>query len=191
MRYFILAAFAAFFIAAPVVAGPPAWLGGGPPGNKVVVIPTVQNSSYSSGNCMGGFQAVQNMAYYPGESVLLNSVDIKSIGGGTETITVYVFDAYPSASVCTDKSTFTLATADTDKLVAPPFALTLVAPTGTSESFASQSNMARIYVGGGNPAVGANPTYDANLYFALVSGSTVTPGTTTDLHVTFEGQMVN
>lgn len=141
--------------------------------DRVVSTPTVQNASYVSGNCVGGFNSVTFQG--TGPINLLNDVRLYSQGGGTETITVYVFDSNPTASTCTDKSTFTLNSADVSKTMMGPFALTLVAPTGTTVSFAGNPNIARI------PKSGTT-----TLYYALVAGSTFTPATTTDLLVGFQ-----
>jgi hypothetical protein len=135
--------------------------------------PTVQNAAYASGNCVGGFNSVTFQG--TGPINFLNDVRVMSQGGGTETLTAYVFDQNPSGSTCTDKSTFTLATADTAKLLLAPFALTLAALTGAPQSFASNPNLARI------PKSGTT-----TLYYALVAGGTFTPASTTDLIVGFQ-----
>lgn len=157
----------------------------GSTGTRVSSTPTVTNNAYSSGNCLGGFNAV-TIAAANGQGILLNSVDVKSIGGSTPTVTVYVFDSNPSASTCTDRSTFTLNSADVDKLVAPPFGLTLVAPTGATTTFATQGNMGRMFLAGGSASSGVK-----TLYYALVSGSSFTPGSTSDIHLTFQAELLN
>jgi hypothetical protein len=137
-------------------------------------IPTVTNTAYTSGNCMGGFNSVTFQG--GGPLNFLNGVRVASQSGGTESVTVYVFDSNPASSTCTDRVAFALATADTDKLVMVPFSLTLAAPTGATQSFASNPNLARI------PASGATA-----LYYGLVSGTTFTnAGTTNDIHVEFQ-----
>jgi len=141
--------------------------------DRAISTPTVQAAAYSSGNCVGGFNSVTFQG--TGPINLLNDVRLVSQGGGTETLTVYVFDQNPSGSTCTDKSTFTLATGDTAKLLIAPFALTLAAPTGATQSFASNPNLARI------PHSGST-----TLWYALVAGGTFTPGSTTDLLVGFQ-----
>lgn len=173
----VIAAFVlALAFTASAFASGPASLSNGfllPGGDRQTSPPTVQNAAYSSGNCVGGFNSVTFQG--TGPISLLNDVSVISQGGGTETLTVYVFDQNPSGSTCTDKSTFTLATADTAKLLMSPFALTLVAPTGATQSFASNPNLARI------PKSGTT-----TLWYALVAGGSFTPGSTTDLIVGFQ-----
>ncbi len=140
-------------------------------------VPTVQNAAYASGNCVGGFNAV-TLTSGTGVAGLLQSLKLVSIGGSTPTITVYIFDSNPSASTCTDKSTFTLNSADVSKIIGAPFALTLVAPTGTTTTFGLQSNLALPFVEGGSSGSGVS-----TIYYGLVSGSTFTPASTTDLVV--------
>lgn len=149
-------------------------------GARATSTPTIQNAAYVSGNCLGGFNSVA-VGRTQGDSIILNSVMVKSIGGSTPTLTVYLFDSNPTASTCTDRSTFTLNSADSDKLIAAPFALTLAAPTGTTQTFAELTNMARILLTGGSQSSTAT-----TIYYALVSGSSFTPGSTTDLHLDFQ-----
>lgn len=150
---------------------------------RVNSTPTVQNAAYASGNCIGGFNAV-TLARVNGGSGILDAVMVKSVGGGGETLTVYLFDANPTASTCTDKSTFTLNAADSDKLIATPFALQLGVPTGTSTTFAELTNMVRMFIAGGSTASGVR-----TIYYALVSGSTFTPATTTDIRVNIQANL--
>lgn len=144
---------------------------------SVSLIPTVQNAAYASGNCIGGFNAV-TVAQTAGQSGFVTNVRLTSIGGLTTGMTVYLFDANPSASTCTDKGTFTLATADVDKLIAEPFAITPAAPTGTTSSFGSQANMGRPFVAGG-----ATTSNVKTVYVALVANGAMTPASATDIHV--------
>jgi hypothetical protein len=145
---------------------------------QVAHTPTVQNAAYASGNCLGGFNAI-SVAVNNGQSGLLTNLRLSSIGGATATVTLYVFDSNPSASTCTDRSTFTLATADVDKLLTSPVAITLGAPTGTTVSFASADLVPpRPFIAGGSTASGVK-----TIYYALVSGSSFTPASTSDIHV--------
>lgn len=135
--------------------------------------PTIQAAAYSANNCVGGFNSVTFQGTGPINA--LDDVRLISQGGGTETLTVYVFDQNPTGSTCTDKSTFTLATADTAKLLMAPFALTLAAQQGATQSFASNPNLGR------HPKAGTT-----TLWYALVAGGTFTPATTSDLIVGFQ-----
>lgn len=137
---------------------------------------TVQNAAYVTGNCVGGFTSV-TLARVNGGTGIINSVVVKSIGGTTSTLTVYLFDSNPSASTCTDKGSFLLNSADADKLIVSPFAVTLAAPTGTNMTFAEVTNMVRTF----QAATGTR-----SVYVALVAGSSFTPATTSDLRVSIQ-----
>lgn len=151
----------------------------------VASTPTVQNASYVSGNCIGGFNAV-TVAVNNGQSGFITNFRVGSVGGATPTVTVYLFSANPSASTCTDKSTFTLNSADVDKLIALPTAATLAAPTGTTVTFGGVDySPPKPFIAGGSTGSGV-----ATIYYALVSGSTFTPATTTDIH-TSTGVLLN
>lgn len=149
------------------------------PGSEGMVVstPTVQNASYVSGNCLGGFNAI-TVVPANGNSGFLQTVMVASKGGSVPVITIYEFSANPTGSTCTDKGTFTLAAADIGKLITAPFAVGLAAPTGTTVSFGQQSNIGSPFVAGGSSASGVQ-----TIYYALVSGTTFTPGSTTDIVV--------
>jgi hypothetical protein len=147
-------------------------------GDRTVGAPTVQNAAYASGNDVGGLSLLSFRG--SGPVSLVESVAVKSLSGQTPTLTVYLFDSAPQNSTFTDKGSFSLNAStpgtdgivDIDRLVIAPFSVTLTAPTGTTVSFAENGNLARI------PHAGT-----ATLYYAMVSGSTFTPGSTTDLRV--------
>lgn len=140
----------------------------------VAVTPVVQNAQYVSGNAIGALSTVSVARGEADLSGILNNFWIASQSGQTPVVTVYIFSAKPTASTVTDKSAFSLAAADLSKLVVAPFALTLAVPTGTSASFAQASNI-------GAEWVNQDATQTPNLYVALVSGSTFTPGSVTDI----------
>lgn len=141
-----------------------------PTGINVADTPTIQNAAYASGNCMGGFQTI---AMGSGASIL-SSVSLASQGGLATAKQIYIFDANPTGSTCTDKSTFTIATADLSKLMAT-FSLTPAAPTGTTKTFAANGSM-----GLGLPSGGL-------IYAAVVETASETPASTTDLVLNFSG----
>lgn len=146
----------------------------------VSVTPLVQNAAYSSGNAIGGLQTVpffRTSNLKP--SGVLDGVMVTSVGGSTTAITFYIFDSSPSATTCTDKSAFSLGTADIAKLAVQPFTLTPAATTGTSASSAQlvqATSLANHDVG-----TAAVPGPFPNLYVCAVVGGTVTPASTTDL----------
>lgn len=137
-------------------------------GTNVAVTPTIQNASYASGNCMGGFQTV---AMGTSASVL-NAITLASKGGLATAKQLYLFSANPTGSTCTDKSTFTIAAADVSKVIAT-VSLTPTAPTGTTITFATAGSQ-----GYGLPSGGT-------FYVAIVETATETPASTSDLVLTF------
>jgi hypothetical protein len=144
---------------------------------QVASTPVVQNAQYVSGNCIGGFNAI-TVAVNNGQSGFVTHFRVASLGGSIPTLTIYLFSSNPSASTCTDKSTFTLAAADVDKLIVSPTAITLAAPTGTSVTFgATEFTPPRAFIAGGSTGSGV-----ATIYYGLVSGTTFTPATVSDLH---------
>ena len=104
----------------------------------------------------------------------LQWASIRSSSGLTPTLTMYVFSAKPSASTCTDTSTFVLAAADVPKLV-NTFALTLAAPQGSTPTVGTTAmNLGQSF---GNSD--ATPT--GNAYVCIVVGAAgVTPASTSD-----------
>lgn len=137
-------------------------------GIDVAITPTIQNAAYASGNCMGGFQTVAL-----GSSVsVLSQISLASQGGLATAKQIYIFSANPTGSTCTDKSTFTIATADLSKLIYTG-SITPAAPTGTTKTWGALSNLALgIYSGG-------------TVYAAIVETASETPASTTDLVMTF------
>lgn len=142
----------------------------------VTVTPTVQNAAYSSGNAIGGLQLVKIWRGTVNPSGILNNILVVSQGGATTPITLYIFRSKPSASTtCTDKSAFSLATGDANKLIpsAPPVLTPAVVGVGTTASVASQ----QLSVAVSN----LDSPFTNLIYVCPVVGGTVTPATTTDL----------
>ena len=140
-----------------------------PTGANVSVTPTIQNSSYVSGNCMGGFKAV---SLGTAQSVL-SQIMLSSQGGLITGKVLYVFSANPTGSTCTDKGTFTLAAADVSKLMVSPISINPFVSTGATASMGAASNL-----GLGIPSGGV-------VYVGIVETATETPATTTDLVLNF------
>lgn len=141
---------------------------GGTDGSRYTT-PTIQAAQYVSGNNIGGLVSftLQRQA-----SGILNEISIKFVGGATTAITTYCFDSNPSASTFTDKGTFTLATADVDKLLFAPQAMTpAVQGVGSTVTFQEVANMARMF----------NAT--STIWCAYVAGGTFTPASVADMHV--------
>lgn len=144
---------------------------------QVADTPTVTASAYASGNCIGGFRSV-TVTVNNGQSGLVSSFRVVSAGGSTPTVWVYLFGSNPSSSTCTDKGTFTLATADIDKMIASPTATTLTVPIGATAAVGSVDyTPPRSFVAGGSTGSGVQ-----TIYYALVSASVFTPSSTSDIH---------
>lgn len=144
---------------------------------QAVDTPTVQNAAYSSGNCMGGFRPLTVSRTASG-GIIISAFSVRSVSGITPTVQVYLFSSSPSASTCTDKSTFTINSADVDKVIAGGvFLVGLAQPVGSTPSFGSVSNL----------ALSAKADASSQITYAIVATATTTPGSTTDLHVAING----
>jgi hypothetical protein len=139
--------------------------------------PTVQNAAYSASNCIGGFRTLTVSRTASG-GIILDNFSVRTITGITPTIQVYLFTANPSASTCTDKSTFTINSADVDKIPAGGvFQVTLAQPQGSTPSFGAVTNL----------ALSMNANSSSQIYYALVATASTTPGSVSDIHVSANG----
>lgn len=131
--------------------------------------PTVQNAQYVSGNDMGGLVSLTLPRTASG---FIQSIGVQFIGGATTQVNLYLFDANPSTSTFTDKSTFTIAAADEAKRINKNgIALTPAAAVGDTVTAASIDNYAKPF----------NST--GTIYMAVVSTGTFTPASVTDMRV--------
>lgn len=148
---------------------------------SIASTPTVQNAAYSSGNAIGGLQTVPFFRTVGQPTGILNNISVASKGGSTTAITLYIFEANPTASTCTDKSAFSLNAADVSKLVTTiPVVLTpAVVGAGTTTTFASQQLPLSIR--------NSETAVALNFYVCAVVGGSVTPASTTDLVFKFAG----
>lgn len=143
--------------------------------------PTVQNAAYSSGNSLGGLQTVK-LLRPPQYSGIFTSFQITSKGGATTAMTIYIFDANPTSSTCTDKVAFSLNAADISKLAMQPFVLTpAVVGAGTTATTAQQIQAVSM--------INQDTTRSPNLYVCIVAGGSVTPATTSDLVAKITGAL--
>ncbi len=133
----------------------------------VVTIPTIQAAAYASGNNIGGKQTVSFFRNTTQPSATLSQFMLGWAGVETTPITVYIFSKNPVNSTFTDKGAFTLAAADAQYLVTPPFTLTAAAATGSTQTFASQSLSLSVK--------NQDTSVSTNLYVALAIGGAVTP----------------
>jgi hypothetical protein len=91
---------------------------------KVQVAQTVTAASaYAAGNAIGGLQTIAGAARVSGSlgaagtGGILTGLMMNSKSLQTTQVDVFLFDANPSGSTCTDKTAFSLATADFDKVI--------------------------------------------------------------------------
>lgn len=75
------------------------------------------SSAYASGNAVGGLMTLASATASNGSGGLLQSVIQYTKSAQTASIDVFVFKANPSSSTCTDKTAFSLAAADFDKVI--------------------------------------------------------------------------
>ena len=150
-------------------------------GFSVRVTPTVQNAAYSSGNAIGCLQSIKFFRSITQATGLLNNISVSSAGGATTAITLYIFNANPTASTTTDKVAFSLAAADRSKLITNnPIVLTpAVIGVGSTVTFASSQMPIAV--------INADSPVTTLLYACAVVGGSVTPASTTDLIFTYAG----
>lgn len=91
---------------------------------KVQVAQTVTASSaYASGNAIGGLMTVAGAARVSGAlgaagtGGIVAGLTMNSKSLQTTQVDIFLFDANPAGSTCTDKTAFSLATADFDKVI--------------------------------------------------------------------------
>lgn len=138
--------------------------------------PTVQNAAYSASNAIGGFQQIAVFRSSAQPSGIIDYISVASKGGSTTALTIYAFNKSSAnlSSTCTDKSAFSLNSADLSALI-PGFPVTLTPATtqGTTVTSASQSVVVS--------AKNADGTPSTNITLCAVVGGSVTPASTTDL----------
>ena len=128
---------------------------------RIEVTPVIQNAQYVSGNDMGGLISFTMPRTASG---LIQSVGVQFIGGATTAVNVFLFDANPTGSTFTDKSTFTIVAADEAKRINKVgLSLTPVAVVGDAVTGATIDNYAKPF----------NST--GTIYMAVVSTGTFTP----------------
>lgn len=138
--------------------------------------PTVQNAAYSASNAIGGFQQIAVFRSSAQPSGIIDYISVASKGGSTTALTIYAFNKSSAnlSSTCTDKSAFSLNSADLSALI-PGFPVTLTPATtqGTTVTSASQSVVVS--------AKNADGTPSTNITLCAVVGGSVTPASTSDL----------
>jgi hypothetical protein len=142
---------------------------------------TVQNAAYSAGNSEGGLITLTGAARTNGGSGTLVNLRLKSNGGSTNTIWVYAWSKQPSTT-CTDKSAFVSNNADSPyALPGFPISVTLSNPGSWETGTYGQ------LTGLNAPFKNQDSSPGTALYFCLVTGGAVTPGSTSDLSLVADG----
>jgi hypothetical protein len=132
-------------------------------GNQITVrvAQTVTASSaYASGNAVGGLMTLANAARVsgsagaPGTSGLIQNVVVNSQSAQTAQVDVFFFSSNPTGTTCTDKTAFSLASTDFDKVLG---VATIPATTG--------------WYSGGTASVGQAP--NLAMFYALSSSTSL------------------
>lgn len=154
---------------------------------KVDVAPTVTASAYSTGNAIGGLLTVanavrvSNSAGASGTGGILTGLQLNMKSAQTVQVDVFLFDANPTGSTCTDKTAFNLVAADFNKVVG------ILTIPGTA------ANGAGWFAAATGGSVGI-PTYfpvsfdlasSTTLYACAVARGAFTPASTTDASFKF------
>lgn len=154
---------------------------------KVQVAQTVTSASaYTSGNAVGGLMTIAGAARVSGSAGaagtggILTGLTMNSKSLQTTQVDIFLFDANPTGSTCTDKTAFVLATADFDKVVG------MLSIPGAAANGAG-------WFGGGTGSAGVPMyypvTYDlasaTSIYACAVTRGTPTYTATTDVSFKF------
>ena len=75
------------------------------------------SSAYTAGNAVGGLVTLSTINRATGASIYVQSVAVQSKSLQSSQIDVVFFNANPTGSTCTDKTAFSVATADAAKMV--------------------------------------------------------------------------
>lgn len=155
---------------------------------KVQVAQTVTASAYSAGNALGGLMTVASATRVSGSAgaagtggiltgLQLNS---KTIQTGVQ-VDIFVFDANPTGSTCTDKTAFVIAAADFDKVVG---VLTIPSTAANGAGWFGATTTGAVGIPTYYPV-----TYDlassTSIYACAVVRAAITPATTSDISFKF------
>ena len=140
------------------------------------VTPTVQASAYTANYSLGGWQQIAVFRNTTQPSGMLNYISLASKGGATTATTIWAFNKSSAnlTSTCTDKTLFSLTTADVPSLIPGfPIVLTPAASNAQTPSVASQPLVVSV--------ANTDGILSTNLTFCIVTNGTPTPGSTTDI----------
>ena len=151
---------------------------------KVQVAQTVTASAYSAGNALGGLMTVANAARVSGAAgaggtggiltgLQLNSKTIQS----AVQVDVFIFDANPTGSTCTDKTAFVIATADFDKVVG---ILTIPSTPANGAGWFGATTTGAVGIPSYFP-VAYDLASSTSIYACAVVRAAITPAATTDV----------
>ena len=135
---------------------------------------TVTATSYTSSKSLGGLYTVPVFRFHQ-DGARLQWASVRSSSGITPAVTIYVFNANPTGSTCTDTSSFVLVAADVPKLVYTA-SLTLAAPQGSTPTVGTTAQNLALSMSNAD----ATPTKNAYVCIVVGSGG-ATPASTTDL----------
>jgi hypothetical protein len=153
---------------------------------QVTAAPTVTASAYSAGNAIGGLQTLAGAARVSGSLgasgtggiLTAMMVQVKSVQ--STQVDVFLFNANPSGSTCTDKTAFVLAAADAAKVI------------GVLSVPATAANGAGWYSGGTGSLGMPNYypiTYDlssaTSVFACAVARGAFTPASTSDVQFAY------
>ncbi len=137
--------------------------------STLTVAQTVTTSSaYTAGNAVGGLITLSNINRASGLSVFIQSVVVNSKSLQSTQFDLVFFNANPTGSTCTDKTTFSVATADAAKLVGAAHV-----SDWTASGLGSVGQMQQ-------PPIGITPSGTA-VYACMVTRGTPTFTATSDL----------
>ncbi len=155
---------------------------------RVQVAQTVTASSaYASGNAVGGLMTIANAARVSGSlgasgtSGILQNVAVNSKSVQTAQMDIFVFDANPSGSTCTDKSAFVLATADFDKVIG-----VISVPSTVTNNNGWFSGGTGSVGQANNQAMAYDISSGTSLFACMVTRGTPTFTATTDISLKFQ-----
>jgi hypothetical protein len=144
------------------------------------------SSAYTSGNAVGGLMTIAGAARVSGAlgsggtGGILQNVAVNSKSVQTGAMEVWIFNANPSGSTCTDKTAFSLVVADFDKVIG-------IAPVpGTAANNSGWFSGGTASVGmAANLALAYDLSSATSLFACLVTRSTPTFTATTDISLKF------
>ena len=111
----------------------------------------------------------------------MDLIQLMSKAGATAPITPYIFDTFPAATTCTDRTAFSLGAADVPSMVMQPTTLTPGAVPNASYTEAQITLLISV--------ANQDSPKTRSLYVCLVLGATLTPASTSDIVLKMHGAM--